>query len=98
MRLALALLTAAGVWATSCSVLPPCASLRPGLTVALAEVLEDHPASSSAPIRLKLRTLAYGPSPGAEFTYPAAESEEVRTGDLYYIEGSIPFQRGPCET
>jgi hypothetical protein len=40
------------------------------------------------PVRMKLRTLLYGKSPGDEFTWMASAVSNVRAGDMFYIEAS----------
>lgn len=91
-------------WGTSCGILPPCAAVRPGLTVVLAEALEsrlavpgDDKNYSVHPIRMKLRTLVYGRSPGAEFVWNGWESQDVHAGDLFYLEATAgDFRAGIC--
>lgn len=82
-------------WGTSCGILPPCAAVKPGLTVVLAEATETRLAVSGDdenhrlhPIRMKLRTLVYGKSPGDEFVWHGWESQDVHAGDLFYLEAA----------
>lgn len=98
MRPALALLFAATTWATSCSTLPPCTALAPDLTVAIAEILETPLPAGDAPVpvRMRLKTLIYGRSPGAEFTFLLRSSSNLPIGSLFYIESRQPLQTEIC--
>jgi hypothetical protein len=90
MRPAFALLFATTTWALTCGTPPPCSALTPDLTVLLAEAMETHlPVQDSGklhPVRMKLRTLLYGRSPGAEFVWYAWPSAKIHPGDVFYLE------------
>lgn len=92
MRPVLALLFAATIWATTCATPPPCEVLAPDLTVVLAEAIETQlPGDGSGdlrPVRMKLRTLLYGRSPGTEFIWHASPAAKIHPGDLFYLEES----------
>lgn len=97
MRLLAVLLLATNAWGTSCGILPPCYAVTPGLTVVLAEALETRIAEQDSrnefelklvPVRMKLRMLIYGKSPGEEFTFQVAATHAVRAGDRFYIEAN----------
>jgi hypothetical protein len=98
MRPALALFFAAATWATTCSTPPPCGVLAPDLTVAIAEILETPlPAGDShVPVRMRLKTLIYGRSPGAEFTFLLPSSYNLPIGSVFYIESRQPLQTEVC--
>lgn len=92
MRPVFALILATSTWATTCSTPPPCEALAPDLTVVLAEALETQlPGDESGdlrPVRMKLRTLLYGRSPGPEFIWHASPAAKIHPGDLFYLEES----------
>lgn len=90
--------------AMSCAVFPPCYAVRPGLVVAIAEAVDGYTAPEQplnptlqVPIRMRLRKLIHGASPGDEFTlYWFAESG-LRAGELVYIEGATtPLRTTYC--
>lgn len=103
VRLVLAVLFAAGLSAMSCATSPPCYAIRPGLVVAIAESVDTYEAPKQSrnwervPIRMRLRTLIYGPSPGAEFTFHWFASDSLRAGEMIYIEESAtPLRATSC--
>ena len=92
MRQVFALIFATTTWATTCGIPPPCEALAPDLTVVLAEAIETQlPGDESGelrPVRMKLRTLLYGRSPGTEFIWHAWPAAKIHPGDLFYLEES----------
>lgn len=104
VRPVLAVLFASGLSARTCATSPPCYAVRPGLVVAIAESLGAYGAPKQlrnreqrVPIRMRLRTLIYGPSPGAEFTLHWFASASLRAGEMIYIEESTtPLRATSC--
>ena len=88
----------------SCAVFPPCHAVRPGLVVAIAEAVDDYTApdqppnpTQQVPIRMRLRKLIYGHSPGQEFTLQWFAEVSLRAGELIYIEESnAPLRARAC--
>ena len=88
----------------SCAVFPPCYAVRPGLVVAIAETVDPYeapkhrlPAQQRVPIRMRLRKLIYGHSPGQEFTLQWFGEVSLRAGELIYIEESnAPLRARAC--
>ncbi len=88
----------------SCAVFPPCHAVRPGLVVAIAEAVDDYTApdqppnpTQQVPIRMRLRKLIYGHSPGQEFTLQWFAEVSLRAGELIYIEESnAPLRTRAC--
>ncbi len=102
--LVLSVLFAVGLSAMTCATSPPCYAVRPGLVVAIAESMDTYEAPKQlrnweqrVPIRMRLRKLIYGPSPGAEFTLQWFASNSLRAGELIYIEESnFPLRARDC--
>lgn len=95
MRLLAALIFAVNAWPTTCATPPPCSVITPGLTVLLAEAAETRLADPAenrdwmlVPVHMKLRTLLYGKSPGREFTFHASAVNNIRAGDVFYVEAA----------
>ncbi len=102
--LVLAVLFAVGLSAMSCATSPPCYAIRPGLVVAIAESMDTYEAPKQlrnweqrVPIRMRLRKLIYGPSPGTEFTLLWFAANSLRAGEVIYIEeAGTPLRAKSC--
>lgn len=88
----------------SCAVFPPCYAVRPGLVVVIAESIDGYTAREQThnptlrvPIRMRLRTLIHGASPGDEFALHWFADSSLRAGELVYIEEArTPLRASAC--